>query len=33
MGRDSPEREQRDIPGLVLEWQAGTRPHQNLPFF
>jgi hypothetical protein len=24
LGRDSPEREQRNIPGLVYEWLAGT---------
>ena len=27
--RDSPEREQREIPGLVWEWLAGTGPHWN----
>ena len=33
LGRDSPEKKQKDIPGLVWEWLAGTIPHKNKHFY
>jgi hypothetical protein len=32
LGRDSPEREQRYIPGLIYERLAGKRPHKMYLF-